>query len=440
MRSLKVRVSAGVVDAGLSSLQGFAIGLAATTMLDPASLGVYAVFYSACQLAMALPHELVLGPAELAVVSLPEQKRLAALPRSLRVGMLPALLGGLLTLIAVPVTAGVTSADTILALAIPTVVAAALGPPEEHIRRMLHLDGRSLAAVAAATAMLVASGVVIFGLLLTPIDRVWIPQTALAAGNLASLITGLLLARSGFVGRASGLDIRLRTLVRTGRWMLVQGATPMVSLFVASALVTRLAGPEYLGYAEAARTVSQPVIVLGLGLLRVLGPRSVEAGLSQSADWGRRNARMYRLLLFGGTALYMALVGWDWSLNPFALLVPAAYVMPGLVLLTAAGNALNSSVFPERSELWGGGKAPVVAAIESTTSLLTVAVAATAGWTLAYARPLGRLFQGVGNVIAYRRQLGRMYIKDGGRQTADGGEEHGTGALEVGEKAEVTGR
>ncbi len=201
--------------------------------------------------------------------------------------------------------------------------------------------------------------------------------------------------------------------------MLVQGATPMVSLFIASALVTRLAGPEYLGYAEAARTVSQPVIVLGLGLLRVLGPRSVEAGLSQSAEWGRRNARMYRLLLFGGTALYMALVGWDWALNPFAHLVPSAYVMPGLVLLTAAGNALNSSVFPERAELWGGGKAPVVAVIESTTSFLTVAVAATAGWTLAYARPLGRLFQGVGNVIAYRRQLGRMYVQGGIRKAEE---------------------
>jgi hypothetical protein len=430
VRSLKVRVSAGVVDAGLSSLQGFAVGLAATVMLDPASLGVYAVFYAACQLAMALPAELVLVPAELAAVSLPEQRRLVVLPRSLRVGVLPALLAGLLTLIAIPVTAGVTSTSTLLALAIPTVVAATLGPHEEHIRRMLHLDGRSLAAVAAATAMLVASGLVIFGLALSPIDRVWIPQTALAAGNLASLVTGLLLARSGFVGRASGLDIRLRTLVRTGRWMLLQGATPMVSLFVASALVTRLAGPEFLGYAEAARTVSQPVIVLGLGLLRVLGPRSVEAGISQSADWGRRNARMYRLLLFGGTALYMALVGWDWSLNPFAYLVPAAYVMPGLVLLTAAGNALNSSVFPERSELWGGGKAPVVAAIESTTSLLTVAVAATAGWTLAYARPLGRLFQGVGNVIAYRRQLGRMY-RQGGRRKAEEETEGGRRKAEV---------
>ncbi len=59
LRSLKVRISAGVVDAGLSSLQGFAVGLAAVTMLDPASLGVYAVFYAACQLAMALPSELV---------------------------------------------------------------------------------------------------------------------------------------------------------------------------------------------------------------------------------------------------------------------------------------------------------------------------------------------------------------------------------------------
>ncbi len=431
MRSLKVRVSAGVVDAGLSSLQGFAVGLAAVTMLDPASLGVYAVFYAACQLAMALPSELVLIPAELAAVSLPEQKRLVVLPRSLRVGVLPALLAGLLTLIAVPVTAGVTSTTTLLALAIPTVVAATLGPPEEHIRRMLHLEGRSLAAVAAATAMLVASGVVIVGLALTPIDRVWIPQTALAAGNLASLITGLLLARSGFIGRVAGIDLRLRALIRTGRWMLVQGAVPMVSLFAASALVTRLAGPEFLGYAEAARTVSQPVIVLGLGLLRVLGPRSVEAGLTHSVEWGRRNARMYRRLLFGGTALYMALVGWDWSLNPFTYLVPSAYVMPGLVLLTAVGNALNSSVFPERAELWGGGRAPAVAAIESITSLLTVALAATAGWTLAYARPLGRLFQGVGNVVAYHRQLGKMYRQVDGRRTAEEETEDGRRKAEV---------
>ena len=58
--------------------------------------------------------------------------------------------------------------------------------------------------------MLVASGLVIVGLALTPIDRVWIPQTALAAGNLASLITGLLLARLGSSGRVARIDLRLR--------------------------------------------------------------------------------------------------------------------------------------------------------------------------------------------------------------------------------------
>ena len=60
-----------------------------------------------------------------------------------------------------------------------------------------------------------------------------------------------------------------------------------------------------------------------------------------------------------------------------------------------------------------------MAAIESTTSLSPSPVAATAGWTLAYARPLGRLFQGVGNVVAYHRQLGKMYRQVGGRRTAE---------------------
>jgi hypothetical protein len=58
-------------------------------------------------------------------------------------------------------------------------------------------------------------------------------------------------------------------------------------------------------------------------------------------------------------------------------------------------------------------------------------VAATAGWTLAYARPLGRLFQGVGNVIAYRRQLGRMYSPDRRRQTAEEETEGGRRKSEV---------
>src|SRR5690606_17656411 len=129
------RVSAGVIDAGISSASGFVLSFAALQLLGIEELGVYAVFFSAYSLAMGVPTELAFTPAEIRAIGYHERERVAVLKSSLRSGGVVALVGAALTLLSVPVTLGEISSDSVFALAVTTFLAAIFGPMEEHIRK-----------------------------------------------------------------------------------------------------------------------------------------------------------------------------------------------------------------------------------------------------------------------------------------------------------------
>lgn len=400
-----------MLDAAVSSLSGFVIGFGAALMLSPEMLGVYAVFFSSYGLAMVLPSELALAPSEIISVRLPERSRTAILIPSLRTGGIIAVAASLLTLLSIPVTLHTATGRQLLWLAIATAAAAVFGPLEDHVRRVLHLSGRSWAALIASSAMLVSSILAMVLLALSNEDRAAVPLTALAISNAASLMTGLFFARPRKDHEAS-LIARPRALFGIGRWLVFTGALPNGADFVISGLVTSLAGAAFLGYAEAARVVAQPVFVIGVGLLRVLGPRSMEAGQGRLPEMGRRVRRTFLLLLCVGAAAYAALAGWDWSLNPFAHLVPKAYEIPWLVLIVIVANTIIGTGFPDRSELLGGGRERKVAMTEFGATTIALLVAATAAYTKAFARPLARLLSASFRASAFRRQIGRFYSEE----------------------------
>lgn len=406
------RVSAGVIDAGISSASGFVLSFAALQLLGIEELGVYAVFFSAYSLAMGVPTELAFTPAEIRAIGYHERERVAVLKSSLRSGGVVALVGAALTLLSVPVTLGEISSDSVFALAVTTFLAAIFGPMEEHIRKVLHVAGRSERAVMASVVMLLAAivGVVVLGAM--PIPAVWVPMSALAFANLASIGAGLLAARRYLVFWIPPEDLRLRELVKVGRWTLIVGFVPSLTAFLVSAIVTALAGAEWLGYAEAGRVVAQPVFVLGIGLLRVLGPRSMEAGRAADPDVAARNARVFRLLMVGGTLAYLAVVALPWALNPFTYLAEDAYTIPGLVAVVVLANLFIGLGFPERSELYGAGREKKVASFELVATVLTLGAAATAGLTLSFARPLSRLVGWGYRVFAYRSAAAAIYVNE----------------------------
>src|SRR5215210_6370062 len=106
-------------------------------------------------------------------------------------------------------------------------------------------------------------------------DVWWIPFGALAFANVLSLTFGLVAA--GRMTKPVQSPVSFRSVMRSGRWLLLVGLLPTGSAFLAAVLVSRFSSTETLGYAEAARVLGQPILVLALGISASLGPRSMEA-------------------------------------------------------------------------------------------------------------------------------------------------------------------
>ncbi|MCP3973259.1 MAG: hypothetical protein GY720_02060, partial [bacterium] len=234
------------------------------------------------------------------------------------------------------------------------------------------------------------------------------PFGALAIANALSLTTGIVL---GDAFRQQPLDepLRFLTLARDGRWLLLQSSFPSVAHFAVATIIAALAGAEALGYAEAARVVAQPVLVLATGLTAVLSPRAMEAAMHRDLASARHTRRVYMAVMTGGGLLYIAAAAAPWALNPMQYLVPSAYVISGLVAVTIVANLISAAMYIDVNELLGAQKARAMAGIAIFTSPILVVLAFTATVTEAFARPLGNGLRDVFQVIRYRTTLNRHY-------------------------------
>lgn len=252
-------------------------------------------------------------------------------------------------------------------------------------------------------------------------DPAWTAFGALAVANVASLTVGLILAvRSATApSPAEGpfVDaIAVRNLARSGAWLGSAGVfSTAVNLFV-SWLVTAVAGEAALGFAEAARTLAQPIVVVSMGLRSVYGPDSMEAAKQRDERRAASVSNRFLLVLWPLTLVFAAVVGWNWQGNPLADLVPAAYTVSGLIIISVLANALNGASFPLRLELVGADRERALFwtdGIANVAMVVTALVFAVAGsgslfWAGA-ARPAGMAAMGLGRWLLFRRAMRPWY-------------------------------
>ncbi len=407
-------LSAGVVDTALASLATFLVGLFAIRHLSPAVLGAYALAFTAVSLAGIIPAQLLFAPLEVAAVSRPVSGRLRFLRATLRLALLPALSVGLVaagwTLFAPSEVPGPVA----VGLTVTGVVFAGVSPVQDHVRSMLHIAEQSwlAATVSAIHVLVVGAGVLLF--LVTDLPPWWCPFGVLAAANIVSLTAGVAMARGREPAQTSALvptaaaaappappDPRFRDISRLGGWLLLVGLIPNVATFFAAALVARLAGAAMLGYAEAARLVAMPMLVLARGLSSVLGPRLMDAARRRDAAAAHQFSTLFVRLMVGGGALYFVLVGHDWVLSPFTWLTPKAYQLAGLVALAVISHVLQGLAYPGRVQMMGSQQGAALAKLEALINALRVALAPLAALIGPYVIPLSDSMMALMRVIAY---------------------------------------
>ncbi len=416
-------MSFGLADAGLASIATFAMGLAAARMLSPADLGAYAVYFAAFLLGAVIPTQLILVPAEVIITSNSADDRLRRLTchrRTLLLGAIATAPGILATGLAYALSGATPSVA--VPLAVTASAATVLSPLQDHMRRMAHLSGVS--NLAALTSLVQVAGVIaaIFSLTQLAVPAAWVPFGALACANALSLTVAVVTANVATRKRAPDRSISRRLTVRSltgrGKWLLFSSVIGTGSGFVASLTITTLAGAEWLGYSEAARTVAQPLLVLVTGLSAVTGPISTQAAAAGDIQRARRVSRTFMGVVIFTAAAGLLLVGGDWSWNPMLLLVPKAYDVAWLVAFTIVANLSTGMLWPYRSELLGGHREPSLARVDLLSGLALIGAAVTAPWTRAFARPLGALGVGATRHVGYLWSL-RSHYHDSAGESGD---------------------
>jgi O-antigen/teichoic acid export membrane protein len=398
------------VDAGFASLATFAIGLAAVTWLDDVGRGVYAVFFTAFVAASLLSTELIYTPAQVRTVAFPTSERLSLVPQTLRLGIGPTLLGTLAVGGAVAVTWSYTTAEVLAPLAVTSAISLVLSPMQDHVRRMLHIGALNWKAswISVVQFVVAVSSVAVGYLAGVPVA--WIPFGALAIANAVSLSVGVIVARAGIQEHAYTI-MRFRELATRGKWFVLAAVARSAAAFLVVTVIAWVASPEDLGYAESARVVAQPILVLAAGLSAVLGPRSMRAAMDGDSATARRTSSLYLGLMGLGGLAYVLMVAWDVPINPMARIVPSAYVLPGLVALTIAANVIAAAPFLRSNELAGAHRERTLAGIAWLSSTVSVIGGLTVWITGAYARPLSVLGDGASRYAAQSRVLETFYAK-----------------------------
>lgn len=399
---------AGVADSGFTSLANFAAGLFAIRALDAPALGGYALVFTAFSLLSVLPTQLLFVPAEAAAASFPRDERAGVVPRTLRAGLLPALLGAILLPAWILAAPPGIPASAVTALTVTAALCAFISPLQDHLRRMLHVAGRSAAAMQVSAIHLAMVAVaVVAGLQVD--QREWVPFGALAAANGGSLAAGLFLLRGAGEARRRDPGLAVRVLARQGRWLVLASLVGPAAAFVVAAVVGHLAGVAALGLAESARVIGGPVTVLATGLWAVLGPRSIRAARARLDVEAGRVATRFHVMVMAAGALYLAWVGFRWVLNPLAALVPRAYSLPGLAAAAILAAVVHSGVFARRSELVGLERSRTIARIDIMGAVLRVALSASALVVGPFALSLAMAGQAVFRRTAYRMALRNAY-------------------------------
>jgi hypothetical protein len=376
VRKTLMTLSAGQIDSGMSSIATFVAGLYAVSTFDAALLGAYVVVFTAWNLARTLPSELVYTPSEVVAVAQPEDRRIKVLNSSIRRGIVVSMAGAVGVLATGPMIIGDVGRADALALAVTGAAVTVIAPLMDHWRKMFHIAHSSWRGAVTAASQMIVTIVLIFWFH-QRLEPTWVPFGALAGGYMFSAIVALLLTYA-VANRVDG-DIHSPgwdELSQIGRWLLLANLAVFGSDFLLALIVKASLGPEVLGYAEGARVVARPVIILGLGLAAVLGPRSVRAGMGPDWEAARASRWLFWLVSTAGGLLYLPWVSIEWALNPLPSLLPTAYEVGGLVLICIVAAMVFNLSLPWWFELLGARRQQQMARTEIAGSLLKVSIGA----------------------------------------------------------------
>jgi hypothetical protein len=406
---LRHKLPAGIVDASLSSLATFAAGLAAVRWFDPAELGSYSVIFSAFLVGTLLPTELTYTPIQVSMIKLVAQQRLGGIVQSLGKGVQPALLGAIIVLVAFSVIWWPSKSSAEVALALTGVALTLISPMQDHLRRGLHIAERSWMAAVMSGVQLVAVVGFLLVTLSMGLDRSWAPLGSLAVANIISLCFGLFLSREAWRVRPDAPPVTV-----SGRWLAASSLSAFGGTLVASLVMTVVAGPEIVGFAEAARVAAQPVLVVTTGVTAALASRHLRAAHTVDRAAAKRVNQSFFLVIGVAGMAYLAIAGFAWSLNPLFLLIPTAYEVPLLIPVTILSNlALGFTSF--RDQLIASNKEVPMAKVDISSLVIPTIVATTAGVTGAFARPFGIIGQNVYRTIRYRTIWRTVFVEGSGQ-------------------------
>ncbi|MDJ0498199.1 MAG: hypothetical protein QNJ89_10235 [Acidimicrobiia bacterium] len=419
---VRSKLPAGIVDAGFASLATFLAGLIAVTLLNDVDRGIYAVFFVAFNLGAILAYQLVYVPAEIVAVGRPEEQRLTIVDDSLRIGRLPALGGSMVILAATASTAPIADAALSIPLTISALIATYLSPTQDHLRRTLHIANRPWHAAYMSIAQFAITTASIGVMWATDTPVAWIPFGSLAIANTLSMAFGRFLIYRDRHGAEAPSRVAFRELSLQGRWLLFQAIIPALAAFATANIITYLASPEAMGYAEAARIVAQPIMVAASGLTSALRPRVMEAAISRDLPISLRVQKLYVGLIVLASLIYIPIVGFNVGWNPILRIVPAAYEIEYLVIAAVASNVVMGTQFLVVNEMMAAHRARALTIVEALATPLRLLAAVSAMAIGAFALPFSQIVNGfnvlVFLLIMYRDLygLGRKHPASVGRE------------------------
>lgn len=405
-RSRFLRLSASFLDVGCASLATFAAGIAAVRTLPAAVLGDYSVFAASFFLVTVVITQLVHQPVEVQVLTSPRLERPRVLRISLPLGMaagvvVGALVASLSLLLLGPSPEG-------LALAATTAALCVVSPTQDALRRMFYLAGTPPRAAIVSTVHLAVTLLTLVAGAVSGLEPALVPFGGLIVANIVSGLVGLTLVRAE-ISQPGGPEIDLRRVFRAGGWLAYSGSLFHLGGVAAALVVNRVAGPAAVGYAEAARTVAQPIVVLSFGVSAMLKPAAMEAIVEGNIARARRYGPIFAGAVISAGVVYLLLTGVPWAGNPLPSLLPLAYEIEYLVPVTILATTLVSCNYVANGQLAAGGRHKAMALIATLGNIPRLGVALAAGSLGAIAIPAGLALHGLVRSIGSRVVLRKLY-------------------------------
>lgn len=391
-------LSAGQVDAGLSSLASFAAGLYAVFAFDAQTLGVYALFFTAWNVATVVPSELIFAPAQVLAIRERVESRVSLIvSSSMRGGV-----GASLSAVFVVGTALFATQDIdrpgLVGLTVSAAALAVLSPVQEHVRKMFHIAERSWVAASMSTLQFAVTIVSLVAIALLGDPR-WAPFGSIAIGNAVSLVIARPYASTRTGDRV--VAPRLTELSSIGGWLVLASFSERLAVFGVAVVIKTLAGTDILGFAEAARVVARPVQVVSMGLLAVIGPRLMDAVVYDQEARAKLRRRYFTANLTF-SSVYLLAAGPEWSFSPLPRLLTTAYAIDGLALMAIGAAAIGSFASPYLAELLGGQRQRAILRVQVIAAALRAVSAFSAPILGAFTFPVSGVLGGITQTIGFR--------------------------------------